>query len=207
VKKLLLSAVLLAGGNSKRMGRNKAFLKLEGRKLLDIVFEKMQSLFSEVIVVTDCLEEFKYLPAKLTMDLFNEGEKSALRGIHAGLTASSYPSSFIIGCDMPFLSLPLIRYMSRFATQFDVVVPRERGYYQPLFAFYKKETLDIILDRLQKNKLKITDLYSSLKIKEVDEETVKFFDPCLLSFFNINTKEDYFHIQNNHLFKRASFNN
>jgi molybdopterin-guanine dinucleotide biosynthesis protein A len=191
VDKLSLTAVLLAGGDSKRMGTNKAFLALEGRNLVDIVFEKLDSLFSEVIVVTDRLDEFAYLPARVTTDLLNEGEKNALRGIHAGLTLSSHSSCFAVACDMPFLALSLIHCMSRFAGEFDVVVPRIGPYYQPLFAFYNKTTLEVINRQLENKKLKIVDFYSGLRLKEIGEETVRSFDPHMLSFYNINTKEDY----------------
>ncbi|MGI6319028.1 MAG: molybdenum cofactor guanylyltransferase [Dethiobacteria bacterium] len=203
--KLPLSAVILAGGDSKRMGTNKAFLRLEDSNLIDLVFNRVNSLFAETIVVSDRLEELAYLPAKLTKDLYTGVEKSALRGIHAGLTVSSYPASFVIGCDMPFFSLSLINYMSRFAIQYDVVVPRHGEHFQPLFAFYNKTTLDLILERLKENKLKISDLYRSLRIKDIGEDTIKEFDPHFFSFNNINTRDDYYKLKKNFEHKSLPF--
>lgn len=203
--KLPLSAVILAGGDSKRMGTNKAFLRLEDSNLIDLVFNRVNSLFAETIVVSDRLEELAYLPAKFTRDLFTGVEKSALRGIHAGLTVSSYPASFVIGCDMPFFSLSLINYMSRFAIQYDVVVPRHGEHFQPLFAFYNKTTLDLILERLKENKLKISDLYRSLRIKDIGEDTIKEFDPHFFSFNNINTRDDYYKLKKNFEHKSLPF--
>ena len=203
--KLPFSAVVLAGGDSKRMGTNKAFLRLEGNNLIDLVFNKVNSLFAETIVVTDRVEELAYLPAKLTKDLFTGVEKNALRGIHAGLTVSSYPASFVIACDMPLFSLSLISYMSKYATKYDVVVPRHGEHFQPLFAFYNKTTLNLILKRLKEKRLKISDLYRSLCIKEISEETVKIFDPHLFSFNNINTKDDYFNLKDDYLSEHAPF--
>ena len=203
--KLPLSAVILAGGDSKRMGTNKAFLRLEDSNLIDLVFNRVNSLFAETIVVSDRLEELAYLPAKFTRDLFTGVEKSALRGIHAGLTVSSYPASFVIGCDMPFFSLSLINYMSRFAIQYDVVVPRHGEHFQPLFAFYNKTTLDLILERLKENKLKISDLYRSLRIKDIVEDTIKEFDPHFFSFNNINTRDDYYKLKKNFEHKSLPF--
>jgi molybdopterin-guanine dinucleotide biosynthesis protein A len=205
VTKLPLSAVILAGGDSKRMGTNKAFLRLEDSNLIDLVFNRVNSLFAETIVVSDRLEELAYLPAKLTKDLYTGVEKSALRGIHAGLTVSSYPASFVIGCDMPFFSLSLINYMSRFAIQYDVVVPRHGEHFQPLFAFYNKTTLDLILERLKENKLKISDLYRSLRIKDIGEDTIKEFDPHFFSFNNINTRDDYYKLKKNFEHKSLPF--
>jgi molybdenum cofactor guanylyltransferase len=195
VKKLSLSAVILAGGDSKRMGTNKALLRLEGKNLIDHVFYKLNDIFSEIIIVTDRPDEFAYLPARLTGDIFVQEEKNALRGIHAGLTVCANQSAFVSGCDMPFLSLPLIKYMSGFALDFDAVVPRVGDYNQPLFAFYNKTALNLITTRLENKKFKIVDLYPELKTKEIDEETIRVYDPHFLSFSNINTKEDFNRVQ------------
>ena len=189
--KIPFTAILLAGGDSKRMGMNKAFLRLGRERLVDIIFRKLDKLFSEVIIVADCWQEFSYLPARFTGDLLKNGQKCALRGIHAGLSLATYPSSFILGCDMPFLSLPLIRYMSHFAAGYDIVVPRLEGYYQPLFAFYNKSTLESIARQLREKKLKITGFYAYSRIKEIGEEAIKCFDPQLFSFFNVNMRDNY----------------
>lgn len=189
--RLSFSAVLLAGGESKRMGRDKAFLKLGEERLVDLVFRKLNALFFETIIVTDRQQELSYLPARFTGDLFKNSEKCALRGIHAGLSLATGPSCFVVGCDMPFLSLPLIQHMSHFAVDYDVVAPYLGGYYQPLFAFYNRSTLDFITQRLQENKLKLTGLYPHLNVKPIDEGTVKRFDPQMLSFHNVNTKDSF----------------
>jgi molybdopterin-guanine dinucleotide biosynthesis protein A len=189
--KLPFSAVLLAGGDSKRIGTNKAFLELKGKPLIDIIFWKLEKLFSEVIIVTECIEKLSYLPAKLTSDIYNEGEKNPLRGIHAGLSLSTAPSSFVVACDMPFISHPLIRYMSHFALNFDVVVPQYGTYYQPLFAFYNKTTLEAIVQALVNREYKVARIYAQLNVKKIHNNVIQFFDPCYLSFFNVNSKEDY----------------
>lgn len=192
ISKLPFTAVLLAGGESKRMGRDKAFLKLGKERLIDIVFRKLDHLFSEVIIVADRWQDLNYLPAKkFTGDLFKKSEKCALRGVHAGLSLATSPSCFIAGCDMPFLSLPLIRYMSRFTADFDIVAPHLEGHYQPLYAFYKKSILGFVTQRLESNKLQLQGIYPHLKVKAIGEGAVKRFDPQLLSFHNVNTKENF----------------
>ncbi len=189
------SAILLAGGDSKRMGTNKALLRLGDNLLIDTVFKKLNRLFEEIIIVTDREEKLNHLPAIFTRDVFDEGEKNPLRGIHAGLTSSSSQCCFVIACDMPFFSLPLIRYMSSLAPEFDIVVPRVGGYFQPLFALYNKTALEAITASLQKKEYKIVDLYARLNVKEIDEDIVRSFDSCMLSFYNINTRDDYINAQ------------
>ena len=203
--KLPLTAILLAGGESKRMGTDKAFLKLGKERLVDIVFRKLDKLFSDIIIVTDRQREFSYLPARLTGDIIKNSEKCALRGIHAGLSMANSSSCFVVGCDMPFLSLPLVHYMSRFAANFDIVAPHLGGYYQPLFAFYKKSILNCITQRLKDNRLKLTGLYPYLKVKPIREGTVKRFDPQMLSFHNVNTKESFVKAQNIYNLSESGF--
>lgn len=191
---LPFSAIILAGGDSKRMGTKKAFLKIGKRSLVEIVFYKLKQLFSEVIIVSDNdnFSKFDHLKgAVVTEDFFKEEEKSALRGIQAGLAASTNNSNFITACDTPFLSLPLIEYMSIFAHDYDVVVPSIEEYYQPLFAFYHSNLFNSVTAALREKRYKVSALYSGLKVKEIEKESIKFYDPSLSSFYNINTKEAY----------------
>ena len=98
---------------------------------------------------------------------------------------------FVTGCDMPFFSLSLIKHMSQFALNYDVVIPFLDGFYQPLFAFYNKKTINLIEHRLKNKQYKIVDLYPHLHVKEIRENIIKQHDPLLLSFSNINSPEDY----------------
>ncbi|MEW5921955.1 MAG: molybdenum cofactor guanylyltransferase [Bacillota bacterium] len=189
MKRLSLSAAVLAGGESKRMGENKAFLKLGGKRLIEIIVEELHHLFAEVIVVSDNPQELVYLPARLAGDIYREGEKNALRGIHAALSAAFHPSCFVVACDMPFLSLGLIEHMAAFALEYDLVAPRLDGHYQPLFSFYNKMGLPAITVALEQKQYKISSLFRKLRVKEIGEDVVNIYDPKQLSFLNINTRE------------------
>ena len=93
-RKLSLSAILLAGGENKRMGIKKAFLKIGDKTFIDIIHQKMHELFAEIIVVTDISQDFSHLHARITTDIIQDGKKNALRGIHAGLSVASNPGLF-----------------------------------------------------------------------------------------------------------------
>ncbi len=189
--KMDLSAVLLAGGDSTRMGTNKAFLKLNNVNLVDLIFEKLAGIFKEVLIVTDKNSSFQHLEAKVVSDLVTLGKKNALRGIHSGLMYASSDASFLVACDMPFISKPLICHMATYALEYDLVIPRIGGHYQPLFAFYHRRVLKPVTRALQEEHYKITGFYAGLKLKEISEDTVKRYDPEMLSFININTPQDY----------------
>ncbi len=186
---LPFSAAVLAGGESKRMGEDKAFIKLGSQRLIEIIVRKLNSLFAEVIIVSDKHKELSYLSVRLVTDILREGEKNSLRGIHAALSAASYPSCFIAACDMPFLSLGLIRHMAVFALDYDLVAPFLDGYYQPFFCFYNQRVLPAISEALELKHYKVTSLFDKLRVKKIDKDIVEMYDPAQLSFLNINTPD------------------
>jgi len=185
-------AIILAGGDSKRLGRPKALLDFNGRTLISMLVEHLGKIFSDITVVTDRPELYRDLPVHLTGDLLKHEEKSPLRGIHAGLSSSAYPYQFVAACDMPFLNLELIKYMARFAPIYDAVVPHVGGeYYQPLHAFYKRSCIGIIERQVNRGQFKVSEFYRTLEIRFIKPPEIARFDPDQESFININTWEDY----------------
>ena len=191
VKKIDCGAVILAGGDSKRMGSPKALLEIGGISLIERVVETLKPIFTRLTIVTDRPELFKGLPAQITGDLLIGNDKTPLRGIHAGLSASDLPWQFVVACDMPFLSPGLIQYMAKYAPSFDVVVPRVNSYYQPLHAFYSRSCVEKIESCLQRGCFKITDLYRDMNLYYIEHDDIIRHDPREVAFMNINTWGDY----------------
>jgi molybdenum cofactor guanylyltransferase len=184
-------AIILAGGDSKRLGSPKALLDFCGQSLIERIVERLKQSFDEITVVTDRPELYHGLPVRLMGDLLTEEQKSPLRGIHAGLSVSDLPYQFVVACDMPLLNLELIAYMSRFAAVYDAVVPKIDNYFQPLHAFYNRTCIGVIEEQVRKGCYKVTDLYSELKIRFISAAEIARFDPEQESFININTWPDY----------------
>lgn len=184
-------AIILAGGDSSRLGCPKPLLELDGVPLIEIVVRRLSLLFEQITVVTDRQDLFTALPVKLTGDLLTGCKKSPLRGIHAGLSASGRPYQFVAACDMPFINLNLIRYMADFAPQYDVVVPRIGSYYQPLHAFYRRSCLDSMRLYIEQGECKVTAFYDKIKVRYISYSEIVRFDPDQRSFFNVNTWTDY----------------
>ena len=189
--KNLRGAIILAGGDSKRLGQPKALLEFNGRRLIELVVGILSEYFQEITVVTDRPDLYGYLPVRLTGDLIKSEQKSPLRGIHAGLSASMLPYQFVAACDMPFLRLELIKYMAGFAGANDAVVPRIGKHYQPLHAFYQRSCIGIIEKQVCRGEYKITDFYRHLKVRYITLSEITRFDPDQESFININTWADY----------------
>lgn len=189
--KRLGGAIILAGGESSRLGFPKPLLKLNGVPLIEIIVSRLSLLFEEITAVTDREDLFAGLPVKLTGDLLTGCEKSPLRGIHAGLSVSRLPYQFVVACDMPFINLDLVRYMAGFAPDYEAVVPRIGHYYQPLHAFYNRSSRGSIKTYLEEGRCKVIDYYDTIRMRPVGYSEVARFDPGQRSFFNINTWDDY----------------
>ena len=184
-----VTTIILAGGEGKRFGQNKATLLLMGRSLLDWVIERVEPISHEILVV--CGEQVLLPPhfkAKVVPDLFpNQGP---LGGLYSGLYFSQTPLAFAFGCDMPFLNLELLNYMLQVAPGFDAVVPRIFGKIHPLHALYFRHCLPVLKRDLKQGLLKLTLSLEHLHLRYLEEEEAQRFDSQLLSFFNINSPAD-----------------
>jgi molybdopterin-guanine dinucleotide biosynthesis protein A len=182
------SAVILAGGRSTRLGENKAFLKVNGQSLIERIIDRLAQVSEEIIIVTNDVDRYEHLEAIVVGDVYPG--KAALGGIYSGLRAASNPCSIVVGCDMPFLNVSLLRYMQSFAPEYDVVIPRLGQYLEALHAIYAKRCLPHIEGQLQTGNLQITDFFGAVRVGYVDQEQIEVFDPDHLSFFNINSQAD-----------------
>ncbi len=181
------AAVILAGGKSTRMGRNKALVKIKEHKMLEGIARVLSDEFPEIIISAN-ENLFESLGIKTVPDIFPGC--GPLAGIHACLKASSYHVNLLVACDMPFVNLRLAAYMVKLAAGYDAIVPAMGDYYQPLFAVYTKNCLTIIENQLRQGPSKVTSFYPKVKTRFVGTEEIrKFGDPERI-FFNVNTPID-----------------
>src|SRR4030042_2157324 len=176
--------------NRRMSGQNKALLSVGDQSIVDRQIEMFEDLFEQVILVTNQPLEFVSWDCTVVSDLFPI--RSSLHGLHAGLFYTRPSHAFITACDMPFLKTEMIRLLvEELDPQWDVIVPVTKEGYQPLCAVYSKRCLKVIEDQLTKGDMKISRLYSRIKVKKIAEEGLRSIDPDLVSFFIINTTEDW----------------
>ncbi len=182
-------AVILAGGLNTRMdGRNKAFLEVGGQTILARLIATLQPIFPQILLVTRQPEHYEDVPLRVVQDLYSA--RSSLTGIHAGLKHADTEHALIIPCDAPFLQPQLIRLLlGEIDANTDAVVPRIKGYYEPLCAIYSKRCLAPITSQLHRGQYKITRFFDLIRLKIVSEEKIQQVDPKMLSFLNVNTPE------------------
>lgn len=183
--------ILLSGGKSSRMGKNKALLPVAGKANIERIMDKLHAEFTEKVVVTNQPEEYQHLDTSFSIvsDVFPG--LGPLAGIHAGLQATSHETNLIVACDMPFIDLRLARYLLQKSIDYQAVVPQLKGKNQPLFAVYKKSCIPTIEQLLQERLLRVNQLLGNIKVYYLMEEEVPFNINMDRVFFNMNYPEDY----------------
>jgi molybdopterin-guanine dinucleotide biosynthesis protein A len=190
-----ISAIVLAGGQSSRLGIDKAFLLLDGQPLVARTVHKLSALSDDLIVVANDPTRYEALalPARLVPD--DRPGEGSLMGIYSGLKAARYRNALVVACDMPFLNLTLLGYMLPLADGYDVVIPRLRGLLEPLHAIYGQACLPHMARLLECGRRQIIAFLDEVRVRYVEEPEIDRFDPLHLSFVNVNTLGDWERIQ------------
>jgi molybdopterin-guanine dinucleotide biosynthesis protein A len=184
-----LSAIILAGGKSSRMGRSKALLLFDGEPLIVHIIRTLERYFADIVIVAAPGQELPPLPATLVRD--EVAYQGPVGGIYYGIKAASRDVCFVTSCDLPFLNLPFISYLISQISDYDVVIPYYQERFQPLYAVYRLSVAPLLRDQLERGDLRPISLYKRVRTRKVHEDEIHAFDPEGLSFFNINTPEDY----------------
>lgn len=183
-----VSAAVMAGGKSRRMGRDKAWLDLgDGRPIVRRVIEVLREVADEVFVVAND-ERYRSLGLRIVPDRFPEG--GALGGIATGVGAATYDRVLVAACDMPFLRPGVFRLLVERSEGHDAVVPRIGGEFETLHALYTKACLAPMERALAAGKMRVISFFGDVRVLALDEDELKAVDPDLRSFTNVNTPEE-----------------
>jgi molybdenum cofactor guanylyltransferase len=183
-----IAGVILAGGQSLRMGRNKALIEIDGLPLIKRVHSTLSALFPELLIVTNSPENYQFLNCTCVPDQF-VGEGS-LAGIHSALFNARNDLVFVTACDMPFLSSAVIRQICALAGNHDIVVPESQTGLEPLQALYRKSCLPAVEQMLKAERRKILWLYEQLDTRIVQWQEICQLPGADRAFQNLNTPED-----------------
>lgn len=187
-----VTGIILAGGLSRRLGRDKAVEPFDGQPLIGRVMEALAQIADELVVVVNTPQRGRDLPlpdsAVVAVDIYPDA--GSLGGIFTGLSTASNQWGIVVACDMPFLNLDLLSYLLSFRESHDAVVPVLDGRPEPTHAAYSKVCLPAIEARLEAGDLKIARFFDDVRVKYVSQRRVEEIDPDRRSFFNVNTEED-----------------
>jgi len=186
-----LAGIVLAGGQSRRLGVDKARLTLHGeRTLLESTIEVLQAVCDELVVVSDAPGRYADLDpaAREVIDVVRG--RGPMGGLHAGLLSVEAAFALLVACDMPFLSPGLVAYMAGLPRDYEALVPRVEGRWQPTLAIYGRVCLPRIERLLEEGRNSLSELVSCLDTRQLTEDELRRHDPQGLSLFNLNEPED-----------------
>lgn len=183
IKQTDKSAIILAGGKSTRMEKNKALLPVSGLTLVERVARNLEPYFGEILISAQNPAVFDFLPYKIIAD--EQPGQGPMMGILSGIRASSKEVNFVTGCDIPEIDVSFIEGMIAYTGGYDVVVPVSGDdKYEPLFAFYKKSVIRCIDELMAQGHRKIIKLFPLCHTKYISFENSGWYR-------NLNTMADY----------------
>jgi molybdopterin-guanine dinucleotide biosynthesis protein A len=183
-----VSAAVMAGGKSRRMGRDKAWLDVgDGRPIVQRVIDVLREVADEVFLVAND-ERYRTLGLRVVPDRFPEG--GALGGIATGIGAAAHDRVLVAACDMPFLIPDMFRLLIERSEDADAVVPKIADEYETLHALYTKACLPPIERALASGKMRVISFFGDVRVRALDEAELRRVDPDLQSFTNVNTPEE-----------------
>jgi len=183
-----ITGVILVGGKSTRYGRDKALVEVGGIRLIERVIRVMGSIFQRLILITNTPSEYTFLELPMYKDLIKG--LGPIGGIYTGLKAISDEAGFFVACDMPFLNADLIRHIVKARGGFDAVVPRMGWKIEALHTLYTKKCLPSIRELIGLQDYQVIKVFHKTRVRYVDEDEIRSFDPQLRSFFNVNIPQE-----------------
>lgn len=182
-----LTVAIMAGGKSSRMGRNKSFVSLGGKPLVEHVLERVAPLSKHQLLITNAPDSYAYLRLPMVGDIYKD--KGPLAGIFTAVFHATTPYTLIVATDMPWLNESLLRYQISLKEEADVIIPRWDKFPEPLHAVYSKAVLPPIEQNLEADRLKVTRFFGQVSVRFVERAEIEQFDPNGRSFANINTPD------------------
>ncbi len=189
-----VSALILSGGRSRRMGRDKTLIKLEGEYLIQRVVRQLQTRFDEILVLSGATRRYEQiLDVPALPDLVKH--KGPLGGLYTGLKSCRHDWAFLIACDMPFVRPEIIELLISEISAEPIVAFEIGNYRTHTLALYHKSCLPLIEQQIRANDLAMHRLFERLPVRLIGERRARQADPELLSFRNLNRPEDLIEVR------------
>ena len=188
----MLTIVIQAGGQSTRMGEDKALKPFLGRPLIQRVIDRITPIADEILVTTNHPEDYAFLNLRLIPDLV--AGRGALGGLYTALASANGDMVAVVACDMPFASASLIQTATRLLVEeeADVVIAKTAEGYEPFHAVYRRATcVPAIQSAIEADRWKVIAWFPSVTVRELTPAEVGKLDPSGLCFWNVNTPEEF----------------
>jgi molybdopterin-guanine dinucleotide biosynthesis protein A len=187
-----VSAIIMAGGQSRRMGRDKALIDYKGQPIIAHVIGTLRTLSDDILIVSNRLDLYGAFSARVVPDY--EPPSGPLGGIAVGLQAARNDKSIVVACDMPFLNVTLLRWLIDLSAEFDAVVLQTGTEFEPLHAVYRRACYNPITQRLERGERRVISFFADVRLRTVPEAEWRSLDPEGRSLINLNTPGDLDHL-------------
>jgi molybdopterin-guanine dinucleotide biosynthesis protein A len=190
-----IAAAILAGGHARRMhGQDKSALDISGRSIIERQLAILRHLTTDLLIVTAHgdeagAERFARLGVRVAPDLVPDA--GPLGGLYTALSQTTTACTLILACDMPFVSIDLLRHLAARVQGWEAAVPRTRDGYHPLCAAYANTIAPLVRGRLDRGELTMTGLLHALRLTEIGPDELARVDPEDVMLSNVNTPHDY----------------
>ena len=180
------TAIILAGGDSRRMGRDKASLPFHGETLLQSVVASVQPLFAQTLL--SVRQPRSEISLRQICDVQADG--GPLVGLISALEEINTSWVFVVACDMPFIAPAVIGQLANLRADYQAVIPTVDNHAQPLAAFYASSCLPVLKQSLADGNKSLIKAMQTLNVRYVARQELVQFDPQLRSFFDLDTPQD-----------------
>ena len=187
----MLTVVIQAGGESRRMGQDKALVPFLGKPLILRVISRVAQLADELLVTTNHPEEYQFLGFPLIPDLIPG--RGALGGLYTALSAAHHDLVAVVACDMPFVNAELLAAELELliTTPCDAVIPQTEDGTEPFHAVYRRAAcLPAIEAAITADRWRVDAWFSQANIRLLTPQEIEQHDPQQLAFWNVNTPEE-----------------
>lgn len=185
-----MDALILAGGENKRLPVIKGFIEINGKRIIESNIEFLNGIFDRVIVSTNNPELYFHLGVLMVGDIVEY--RGPMAGIFSVLTIPDVSEVFVTACDMPFINPALVKYIvNKWEERWDALIPIFEKNPQPLLGIYSKRIAESMEQNINNGERSLREFLHGIELCYINEEEVRNIDPEGRSFVNINTIEDF----------------
>jgi len=182
-----VTGIVLSGGASSRMGKDKGLCEFRGKALITYAIEALLPLCDSILISSNYVDNYDGFGYQVVVDEHNG--IGPIGGIYSSLKKSLTKHNLIISCDTPFLNTQLLKLVLENSDNYDVVVPEHgNSFIEPLAAYYSSDIVDQIEISIKRNDYKLMNLFNEVKFKSINVDAIPGFSNIL--FRNLNTPDD-----------------
>lgn len=185
MNKKSITGIVLAGGKSSRMGKDKGILELDGKRIVKHVLDALDTVVDEIIIIANN-DHYNNLGYPVYEDIIKDC--GPMGGIHTGLSFSNTMKNIVLSCDIPFITSKMISYIISESGDYEITVPKHENKLEPLCAVYSKKCADKLKELLEKKEWKMQEALQYFNTQQLRLSGAKEIEK---NFININTPQDF----------------